>query len=377
MSVDASNTDTPSAPVISVSNNDDTQAAKAALEASKAALAEAKKIAFDREVRALIKQASDTIISKYPDEDVREFNPPVELVTLNRYNTIYGNTSPTEHYKYFETIYNRKRMEIITCLKDDASKGERHIDDRWLCAGKLVVQFGEGIKAASRELDEKRKQVQIKLSDIYNIACELQKQAEEFIGETGANADSGGKDLIRTNILMLHLMRIFYHLNEGADKKQIGEIVTFLEAELGVSKRTVTTAAADVAKQAATGPATGGGLSSLFTMSLSMMEKFGYKPPAGLVPPSEEDITKVISNVFSNEATQNALQSVFTGLNGTKDFGTAIQKAVAGVTDPKTMEAIQSSVMNTAQEALNRPGQGTAPTSAPSAPQNFEAAYKD
>ncbi len=369
------NMDTSSTPNISVANSPDTDDNA---QLTKAALAEAKKAAFDREFRALIKQATDTIISKFPDESVREFDPPVELISLNRYNTIYAGTAPTEHYRYFETIYNSKRRDIISCLKGDATKGERYLDDRWLCTGKVVVQFGEGIKAASRELDEKRKQVQIRLSDIYLIACELQKQAEDLLGESGATSDSAGKDLIRTNILMLHLMRIFYHLNDGPDKKQIGEIVTYLETELGVSKRTVATAAADVAKQAATTPASSGGLSSLFTMSLSMMEKFGYKPPAGLTPPSEEEITKVISGVFSNEATQNALQSVFTGLNGTKDFGTAIQKAVAGVTDPKTMEAIQNSVMTTAQEALNKPG-ATPPTSAPSppAPQNFEAVYKD
>lgn len=376
MSVNPPNTDTPSAPNISATNSPNTDENA---QATKAALAEAKKIAFDREFRALIKQATDTIISKFPDESVREFDPPVELISLNRYNTIYAGTSPTEHYRYFETIYNGKRRDIINCLKGDATKGERYLDDRWLCTGKVVVQFGEGIKAASRELDEKRKQVQIRLSDIYLIACELQKLAEDSLGESGATPDSAGKDLIRTNILMLHLMRIFYHLNDGPDKKQIGEIVTYLETELGVSKRTVATAAADVAKQAATTPASNGGLSSLFTMSLSMMEKFGYKPPPGLTPPSEEQITKVISNVFSNEATQNALQSVFSGLNGTKDFGTAIQKAVAGVTDPKTMEAIQSSVMTTAQEALNKPDATPSSTSAPNppAPQNFEAVYKD
>lgn len=374
MSTRTTNTDTPTVP--NISNTSATTSDDAVQLAVKV---EAKKVSFDHELRALIKQARDTIISKYPDESVRELKPPMELVSLTRYNTIYVSMSPIEHYKYFETIYNRKRMEIINCLKGDATKGERHIDDRWLRSGNLVVQFGEGVKAASREIDEKRKLVRIMLSDIYLIACDLQRQAEEVLSEIGADVGDKdiSKDLIRSNIIMLHLMRIFYHLNEGNDKKQLGEIVTFLETELGVTKRTVNTAAVDVATQAATGGAAAGGLSGLFTMATSMMEKFGYKPPAGLTPPSEEEITKVISNVFSNEATQNALQSVFTGLNGSQDFGTAIQKAVAGVTDPKTMEAIQNSVMNTAQQALNKPEQGAASTSSSTAPQNFEAVYKD
>ena len=370
-------TDTSTTPNISDTIDDSSQVNAVAKAAQAAQAAEAKKTSFDHEVRALIKQAQDTVISKYPDEAVRELKPPMELVSLNRYNTIYTNMSPTEHYKYFETIFNRKRMEIITCLKGDASKGERHIDDRWLRTGNIVVQFGEGTKAPSREIEEKRKLVRIMLSDIYLIACDLQRQAEEVLSEIGA--DTGDKDisrdLIRSSILMLHLMRIFYHLNEGNDKKQLGEIVTFLEIELGVSKRTISMSSVDVATKAATAGAATGGLSSLFHLATNMMKQFGVEPPKDMIPPSEEEITKVISNVFSNEATQGVLQSVITGLNGTQDFGTAIQKAVAGVTDPKTMEAIRSSVMSTAEQAANRPGQATQASTA--SPQTFEAVYKE
>ena len=42
---------------------------------------------------------------------------------------------------------------------------------------------------------------------------------------------------------------------------------------------------------------------------------------------------------------------MFTGLQGCQDFGSAIQHVVKNVTDPTTMEAIQGSVMQTAQFA--------------------------
>ena len=373
---------------------EDKEAAKLALEAEAKIKANVKRSLFDHEVRALIKQAQDTIISKYPDETIRELKPPVELLSLNRYNTIYSSMDPAEHYRYFETIYNRKRLDILQSLKGEAAKGDRHIDDRWLRSGNITIQFGEGIKAASREIEEKRKLVRLMLSDVYLIACDLQRQAEEAMSALAEiNPDVDAKDLIRTNILMLHLMRIFYHLNDGADKKIIGDIVSYLEDELGVSKRTVNangTAtmpdANNVAAQAINATAGSGGLSSLFTMATSMMEKFGMKPPPGLKPPTEAEITTVMNNVFTNPATQNVLQSVVSGLNGTQDFGAAIQRAVTTVTDPATLAAIQGTVVN-AQQTLNPNGvamptastMSTGPTIPAnlSVPQNFEVPFKE
>ena len=366
----------------SVSNTDAVSNTVNAATIAAEAKAAAKRSAFDQEVQALIKQAQDTIISKYPDEVVRQLKPPIELVSLHRYNTIYSSMDPVEHYRYFETIFNRKRLDILQCLKGDASKGDRYLDDRWLRSGNLVVQFGDGIKAPSREIEEKRKLVRLMLTDIYLIAADLQRQAEEAMNElSDISPDVDGKDLIRTNILMLHLMRIFYHLNDGADKKIIGEVVTFLETELGVTKRTVVAPNPATVATSVIGvpgsPATIGGLSSLFTMATSMMEQFGMKPPAGLKPPTEQEITTVMTNVFSNEATQNALKSVITGLNGTQDFGSAIQKAVASVTDPVTLAAIQGSVMNTAQQAAGGQSNQANTGQTTQTPQSFEVPYKE
>jgi hypothetical protein len=194
------------------------------------------------------------------------------------------------------------------------------------------------------------------LSEIFLIACDLQQTAERALDgfdEQIAQA-AGGKDLIRPNILLLHLMRIFYHLNDGADKESLGIIVTQLENELGVAKKTVgsepwvtTTPISTSGQQTAAS----GGLSGLFTMATSMMEKMGYKPPPGMKPPSEGEISTVISTVFNNETTQNAIQGMFTSLQGCQDFGSAVQTVVKNVTDPATMEAIQGSVMQTAQMA--------------------------
>ena len=307
----------------------------------KALKSEYKKTAFDREFRLLVKQAQETIQARY-GVSIELGETRAELVCLNRYLGIYNSMSPQEHYSYFETLFNRNRNGILNCLKDD----------RWIRKGRLVIQFGEGIKG----MPERCKQIRIMLSDIFLIACDLQQTAEKaFDGIDEEIAQSaGGKDLIRPNILLLHLLRIFYHLTDGSDKDSLGIIVTQLENELGVSKKTVGSEpwiTPTPAPPSTTQPAVSGGLSGLFTMATNMMERMGYKPPPGLKPPSENEITNVISTVFNNETTQNAIQGMFTSLQGCQDFGTAVQTVVKNVTDPITMEAIQDSVMQTAQIA--------------------------
>jgi len=314
--------------------------------------AEFKKNSFDRELRAFVKQAQETIEACYGIS--MEFgNIRSELVFMNKYMNIYNNMAPHEHYRYFETLFNRKRNDVLNCLKDD----------RWIRTGNIVIQYGDGIKM-TKDLEEKRKQVRIPISDIFLIAYDIQHKAElalDGIDEQFAQ-DAGGKDLIRPTILLLHLLRIFYYLTDGSDKDQLGTIVTQLETDLGVVKRTVAedpikaaqmaAVAATAASATANPNAAAGGLSGLFTMATNMMEKMGYKPPAGMKPPSEGEINNVISQVFNNETTQSAIQGMFSSMQGCTDFGSAIQHVVKNVTDPKIMADIQSSV---AQTAVNSP----------------------
>lgn len=308
--------------------------------------AESKKRAFDKELRALIAQSEETIIARYGEMktgDIRD-----ELLCLRRYLEIYEKTDPQNHYGYFETLYNRKRQNILNCLRDD----------RWIRTGNITIQFGAGIKV-SKEMEERRQLIKIMLSDIFLIACDVQERTqrsfdgvdEKFIQE------AGGKDLIRPNILLLHLIRIFYHLNDGDDKIQLGVILTQLETDLGVKNKTVRDQApsADIASQFGASPAAAGGLSGLFTMATSMMRKMGYEPPPGMQPPSENEISNVISTVFNNETTQNAIQGMFSSLQGCQDFGSAVQTVVKNVTDPETMRAIQGSVKATAEMAALNP----------------------
>lgn len=313
---------------------------------------------FNRELRLLIQQSDETVRERY-HVSIKLGEVRAELVCLNKFLNMYSKMKPEEFYQYFENIFNRKRSEILNTLKDD----------RWLRTGRVAVQIGEGSR---KELAETLKQHRIMLSDIFLIACELQEKAEETLSglDEEFTQGAGGKNLIRPNILLLHTMRIFYHLADGPDKKALGTIVTQLETDLSLKTRTVGNE--PWLKHAPSTPAggTGTAFSGIFNMATNLMEKMGYTPPAGMKPPSETEITDVIGKVFNNATTQNAIQNMFTSLQGCQDFGSAMQTVVNNVTDPATMEAIKSSVTETAQAALpkgQRPQSPPAPTE-PSAP---------
>ena len=296
-------------------------------------IAEKKKTLFDREVRLLIQQADETLRVRF-GTSIELGKIPDELSSLTRYFGIYSKMSPDEHYQYFESVFNQKRREILNTLKDD----------RWLRTGRIRIQFGQG----NKKVEEKK--IMIMLSDIFLVACEIQEQAEKSLEGIAEEHASGaaGKDIIRPNILLLHLMRIFYHLNDGPDKKAVGDIVTQLETDLGVKNKTV---GASSAPPPATQGVTGGGLGGLFNIATNMMSKMGFQPPANMTPPSEGEISNVIETVFNNPTTQNAIQGMFSSLQNCTNFGDAVNTVVQNVTDPQTMEAIQGSVANTANFA--------------------------
>jgi hypothetical protein len=302
--------------------------------------ADFKKSSFDRAFRKFIEEANETIATRYRAMieigDIR-----VEQVCLNQYLNIYNKMTPEEHFEYVELMYNRYRMKILNTRTDDS----------WLQKENVIIQFGQGL----RELPERCKQIRIMVSNIYKMACELQVQAEKSLEglDEKYSQGAGGKDLIRPRILLLHLFRMFYALTDGIDKPQLGTIITAYEEELNVPKKTVGSEPWNLNNNI--NPANimgnGAGLSGIFTMATNMMEKLGYKPPEGIKAPTEAEITNIMTGVFQHETTQNAIQGMFTQLQGCNDFNSMVQTVVKNVADPTTMEAIQGAVIQTANIA--------------------------
>lgn len=306
-----------------------------------------KRVNFDREFRSFIKQSQECIHSRY-ETSIKLGQTRTELVCLNKYLSIYNNTNPEEHYNYFETTYNKNRFSIIKTPRDDT----------WLKGKNVVVQFGEGLKMSGGEgMEEKRKQIRLMISSIYNIAVDLQNMAEKSLDgiDESFTKDAAGKDLIRTNILLLHLYRIFFYLNDNPDRDILGPIVNKLEDELGVVNKTSITTPSN--NNASTTPLVGdgadnaisGGISGLFNMATGIMKKMGMEPPAGMVAPSEGEINRVISTVFNNQTTKTAIEGMLTSLKDCDNVESAVQQVMKNVTTPELL----SSISNTTMEATN------------------------
>lgn len=299
-----------------------------------------KRSSFDTQFRKLVSQLLEIIKERHGDDVIRG-----ETVLLNKYMTIYEKTTPEEHYQYFENLFNRNRQKILDSLNDD----------KWLRKGKQVIQFGEGLT-----MSESLRKIRIPLSDIYNMACELRKNAENILDGLESTGENISTDVIRPSIIQLHLMRIFYHLIDTEDKREIGQILTSLENELQCKVHTVGHEPWRIAPQrtqSSSSSSSSGGLSKLFPLAISMMEKFGVKAPEGMIPPFEDDISNVITTVFESQGAQSMVQGLIGSLNGCTDLGTAIKTVVNTVGDQNSIGIIEESIKNTrniANESLTR-----------------------
>lgn len=280
---------------------------------------------FDREVRSLISQLQDTIKSKYSGRDFGE--EIEEEFCLNQYFSLYEKMLPDEHFDYFQDFYDDYREDILSVLEDD----------RWLKLGDKCIQIGDGGKQFKNR--------KIMLSKIFSMACKLQELSEKSLEGLDEKMAQNlvNEDINRPTIILLHLLRIFYILNES-DKEKLGALVSTLENELGAIK-TVGNEPWLKQKESNDNPNNNlGGFSGLFSLATSMMEKIGLKPPEGIKPPSENELSAALNKVFCSDTTKNTIENIFTSLQNCQDVGSAIKTVVDNVSDPATLQALQSSV---------------------------------
>jgi hypothetical protein len=268
-----------------------------------------KEITFNKEFLSLITQARETIEAKY-GTFTGIGNVNVALLCLNRYSAIYKNPSskPRSHYTYFETIYNRNRSAILNTLESDD----------WIRKGKIVIQFGEGVKG----MEEECRNIKIMLSYIYQIAHELKTKELELSKEMGDDYISEtAKDQIRCNILLLHLMRIFYILiGSSSDQEKLAKIISKLEDDLGIdpeykflSGNGSVPSDKNFSQSNPTNSEAPSGLGDLFQSVTKIMGNLGLNLPPDVKMPSEKDISKVLGEQINNPQISQLLSTV-TGL---------------------------------------------------------------
>lgn len=320
---------------------------------------------FDKEVGKLLKQCIETITTRYK-EIISIEGKHADLASTEKYTKVYNRMKPNEHIEHYETLYNANRRQFLSVLDDD----------KFLRNGNLYVSVLKLTRDSEPVHRTIEKQARIPISNIYRMACELRDaHIAAYDGYDGIVVPESNTDELRPQIILLHLFRIFYHIITTSDQTALGKIVTTLESNLGVKTRTVVTPGISAAS--ASDIATGGGLSSLFTMATSLMSKMGLNPPENIKPPSESEITNVISQVFNSQHTQNAIQGMMSSLQGCNDFESAVGTVIKSVSDPATMEAIQASVVNATGQNLAITDSTTASTTTSTTTSSHVAPYME
>lgn len=282
---------------------------------------------FDREFKNLIKACHETLVSRY-EYKIKMGKPPAILTSLGRFEAVYKKTTPSDHFIYFESIFNECRTSILGKL-----------DDTWLVDGKVIIQYGSH---CGSKLDSKLQQIKIELSDIYITALKLKAEEEERTKEMGSTIVCDIHEIVRPNYILLYIMRLFYSLANESEKTNLKLQIKQLESQLSLDATLKTPFVEVINPQAAQAA---GGISSIFEMALGFMKGVGITPPEGLKPPSEADVMSTINGLFNNESTQKTMSGIFSSLGNCDNLADAIQTVVKNISKPETMDIIHQTVM--------------------------------
>ena len=298
---------------------------------------------FDNAFREYVKQCKNVIKQNYPENDGNIYLDP-NMKAIKNYFRLYKKMSADEHFQYFEKIFAINRTKILN-----------NENDEWIRKGDIIIQLGGLQLTGIKTTDEKRKQVRIYVSNIYNIACKLRDNAKELFDNIDLKfVDEKSKMDIQTpDLLLLHIFKIFSHLSNNDDKLILIKNINKLEDKLGILIKTIIPTNITPTPTNTTNTNTNaGGFSGLFSIARTIMESSGIKPPPEMKTPTDDDVSRSINAVFQSEGTQNVIKKMVTSLQGCNDVGTMFQSVVSDIANPTTISVLQSSIQQTAQQAV-------------------------
>lgn len=300
---------------------------------------------FDIEIKALTEQSLEILNKRYSGVSGALGQGKDEIMYLTRYQDLYKALKPKDFHDDFKLLFKRKKAQILNTLNDDS----------WLRKGNVVIQFCESME----ELSIKCKKIKIPLSHIYQCAIHLQDSAQQALDELSPELQetNQNKDIIRPSIILLHLFRIFYALEE--DKTELTDIITTLETDLRVKNRVITSTNASVNPSST--PADG--LSTLFNMVTGALRQGGMAVPEDMHAPTTDEFSKVINAFIDNDGVRNLFQSFGQIMNNqnTADNGSAVMSALSGLLRPEALQNLQNTVLQTAEIARETATQPTQP----------------
>lgn len=295
---------------------------------------------FDNAFKEYIRKCKDVIKQNYGENNDEIYLNP-NMKAIKRYFDLYKKMNVCEHFQYFEKIYAINRSKI---LNDD--------NDEWIRKGDIIIQLGGLQSTGNKSTDEKRKQIRIYVSNIYNMSCDLRDRSKELFGNIDIKfiEEKDKLDMQGPDLLLLHLIKIFSHLVNNEDKVLLVKIINKFEDKLSILVKTeipnLPTNTTNTSNNNT------GGFAGLFSIARTIMESSGIKPPPEMKTPTDEDVSRSINAVFQNQQTKNVIQKMVTSLQGSTDIGTAISSVIGDLSNPTTINALQTSIQQTAQQAV-------------------------
>lgn len=291
-------------------------------------------------VDALMKQLKEVLVENESKKLVKSRNPI--LVSLNKYIKVLEQTRPEEHREYFLKVYKRYRIAIL------ANK-----NDRWLKRNSVKVVYGDS-------------KIRIMLSAIYNIACNLAEAEEERLDGLPDDAYEECLNLIRKDVILLHLYRVLKEFAPEEDQEKLAGNVSYYEDLVGleVSKPT---------KSSDTPKNPMGAIGDLLNGLVSGLNKTAKENNVGQdeIP----DLGKVLNDAMNNDAIKNVFQDLVGKLSDGSlggEGGNPLEEIMKGVSKTITSPGFAETVGNTMTSVAGRSEGPKGPSFVPhTTPQTF------
>jgi len=298
---------------------------------------------FDRELKSLIKQATEILNVRYGISSnsgkVRK-----ELACMTRFENVYnGLNKPSEFFIYFEKLFSKKRSGILKTLTNDS----------WLKNGNIVIQFGE----YDEDIKDKCENVKILLSNIYNCAIELKDNSLSVYKDLSEELAGQDKNLIRPSIVLLHLIRIFYILSEDDDNLALSIMVDTLENDLNVKNKTVKPL---IGPNGNVNPLANFNfdptvisdtLSTVFSSLTTIAKQLDIPGLEDIEAPSSNQIKEGVESTIKNEKIQNSIGNLMKALNNKEDLISSATTFLQETLTPEMIQSAQSALLKTAEIA--------------------------
>ncbi len=296
---------------------------------------------------------------------INEFTTIVdEIFRIHEKKSVVINNIMHEHYKNYKIMLSKINAEehaefFLSPFKKNKFAILADKSDAWIRDGQAVIQFNEGAKKVNPKF-------RIHLSNVYNVALKLAKEAKEAFSQM-----IGGKMSIEElypeikfpdMLLYSYYKLIKYYLtgptgNDQKDLDTLSGIIAKYEQHLGIHETKEKSGKQEEdsdpkgREQGRTGsspPDYSGvintdSIGKMFSMATNAMQQSGIKLPDNVKLPSGDEFSSILNGIFTNPQVQSVFNGLMKSMEGAKSPQEALSKAAQNLAS-KDLTSLASSI---------------------------------